>query len=358
VCPAAAGRAKGTPLPPTRLDALPPLVDDPFVTVVMPVRNEAAFIERSVGSVLAQDHPADRYEVIVVDGDSDDDTPARVRALATQAGPTRVTLLHNPGRIVPSSLNLGLAVARGDLVIRVDGHAEIDSDYISRCIAVSRETTAACVGGPIRTLGSDDSKAALAIAAAQGSTFGGGGAAYRTSTGSGPVDTILFGAYRREVFEVVGDFDEELVRNQDDEFNLRVTGAGGVIWMDPSIRGTIFARPSYRGLWRQHRQYGLYKVRVMQKHGGVASPRHLVPAAFVAATAGSLALAVLARRPWLAATVLGPYAAADTLSAATVARRTRADPARIALATAIMHTAYGVGTLAGVVRFGRSRTRA
>jgi glycosyltransferase involved in cell wall biosynthesis len=334
------------------------LVDDPFVTVIMPVRNEAAFIERSLGSVLAQDHPADRYEVVVVDGDSDDDTPARVRALAADAGDTRVTLLTNPDRIVPSSLNRGLDVARGDLVIRVDGHAEIDRDYVARCIAVSRATGAACVGGPIRTEGSDTSPTARAIAAAQGSTFGGGGAAYRTTTGSGPVDTILFGAYRREVFDAVGTFDEELVRNQDDEFNRRVTDAGGVIWMDPTIRGTIFARPSYRGLWRQHRQYGLYKVRVMQKHGGVASPRHLVPAAFVTAVAGSAALALVTRRPWIAATVLAPYAAADAASALSVARRTGADPARIAAATAIMHVGYGVGTLAGVVRFGGSRSRA
>jgi glycosyltransferase involved in cell wall biosynthesis len=324
----------------------------------MPVRNEAAFIERSLGTVLDQDYPADRYEVLVVDGDSDDDTPQIVRRLATDAGPTYVGLLHNPHRIVPFSLNIGLEAARGDLIIRVDGHAEIAPDYLTQCVAVSRATGAACVGGPIRTEGSDQSPAARAIAAAQGSTFGGGGAAYRTSNRSGPVDTILFGAYRREVFEVVGTFDEELVRNQDDEFNLRVTEAGGVIWMDPSIRGTIFARPSYRGLWRQHRQYGLYKVRVMQKHGGVASLRHLVPAAFVLGLTGSVVAAAATRRPWLAATVLGPYVVADSASARSVARGRDADAPRIALATAIMHVSYGVGTLAGLVRFGRSRSSA
>lgn len=324
----------------------------------MPVRNEAAFIERSLGTVLAQDYPAERYEVLVVDGDSDDATPDLVRRLAAGAGATHVELLHNPHRIVPSSLNIGLAVARGALVIRVDGHAEISPDYLSRCVEVSRATGAACVGGPIRTEGSDSSPAARAIAAAQGSPFGGGGAAYRTTTRRGPVDTILFGAYRREVFDVVGDFDEELVRNQDDEFNLRVTEAGGVIWMDPSIRGTIYARPSYRGLWRQHRQYGLYKVRVMQKHGGVASPRHLVPAVFVTGSVASIIAAVVTRRPWLAGSVLGPYALANTTSAIGVARRSGADPARIAAATTIMHLSYGVGTLAGLVRFGRSSSRA
>jgi glycosyltransferase involved in cell wall biosynthesis len=285
-------------------------------------------------------------EVIVVDGDSDDGTPDRVRLVASSHG-AAVTVLHNPQRIVPVSMNLGLARATGEVIVRVDGHCLIDPDYLRRCLDALGATGEACVGGPMETVG--ETGVAASIAAAQRSRFGVGGVAFRTSAEARFVDTLAFGAYRREVFEHIGTFDEELVRNQDDEFNLRLTRAGGRIWMDPSIRSTYFSRGTFGGLWRQYHGYGFYKVRVMRKHRTVPSPRHLVPAAFVGAVAGAAALSAARRSPLPLVAIAAPYAAAVGSSAAQATvpgTRTR----DIAVATATMHAAYGLGWWAGAVR--------
>lgn len=326
---------------------IPPLSADPSVTVIMPVRNEIAALDRSLGAVLAQEGVA-RPQVVVVDGDSEDGTPDRARALAEELdGDVRV--LSNPRRIAPVSMNLGLAEATGDVIVRVDGHCVIASDYLRRCLDGLAATGAACVGGPMQTVG--ETRVAAAIAAAQSSRFGVGGVAFRTSDRAGEVDTLAFGAYRREVFDRIGGFDEDLVRNQDDELNLRLTRAGGRIWMDPAVRSTYFSRGDLAGLWRQYHGYGFYKVAVMRKHRTVPSARHLVPAAFVAAVGGSVLASVALRHPASAAAVLVPYAVGVATSSAAVARgSTDVSVAVVAVATTTMHVAYGLGWWAGAGR--------
>jgi hypothetical protein len=292
-------------------------------------------------------------EVLVCDGDSDDDTVAIVERLAATHPDHTVGVLRNERRIPPAALNQAIGVARGDLVIRIDGHCRIPREYVRRLVELSRETGAACVGGRVITTGVNDVSAA--IAAAQGSRFGVGGAAFRMSDEAGSVDTVLFGAYRREVFDVIGGFYEELLRSEDDEFNLRLTLAGGVIWMDPSITFTHFARPDLRALWRQYHGYGRYKPRAMQIHRTVVSPRHLVPSAFVLGLAGSLAAGALSRRPLLAGVVAGPYLAATALNARRTAREHRGagrpvDPLTVAAATTVLHLSYGIGAIEGFLR--------
>ena len=215
-----------------------------------------------------------------------------------------------------------------------------------------QETGSQCVGGAIRTLGSG--AVGRAIAAAQSSRFGVGGVAFRTGRSTaGPVDTVPFGAWPREVFACIGDFDVELVRNQDDELNFRLLQAGGTVWFDPAIRTDYFSCPSLRRFWRQYFQYGEYKIRVAQKRNGFASVRHLVPAAFVVATAASLLLAVARREPRWALAILGPYAIANGAASIAAARRSRAHPGRVALAYAVLHTSYGAGFLSGIWRWRR-----
>jgi glycosyltransferase involved in cell wall biosynthesis len=332
----------------TDLGALPPLAADPFVTVVMPVRNEAAFIAQSLGAVLGQDLPAERYEVIVSDGQSTDGTRDLVASLAGDREHPQVRVVDNPRRTAPAALNVAIAEARGDLIVRIDGHSEVPPDFLRRLVDLSRTTGAACVGGRVTTVGENET--GRAIAAAQSSRFGVGGVAFRHADDAGPVDTVLFGAYRREVFDAIGPFDEELVRNQDDEFNLRLIRAGGVVWMDPSLTFLHFARPSYRALWRQYAGYGRYKPMVMRKHRVVVSPRHLVPSAFVVALAGSVAAAAVTRRPALAGAVLGPYAVATGINAVRTGREAGVSPARVAVATTVLHLSYGVGVLRGFVQ--------
>lgn len=331
----------------------------PAVTVIMPIRNEADYIARSLGAVLAQDYPPERLEVLVIDGMSSDATRAIVERTVGRHRATTgscaipVAVLDNPARIVPTALNIGLQHARGEVVVRVDGHCEIASDYIRRCVSVLRQTGADCAGGPMVTVG--ETPRARMIAMAQSSPFGVGGVAFRTGRDRpGLVDTVAFGAYRRHVFGRIGGFDEELVRNQDDEFNFRLVQAGGKIWLDPAIRSVYYSRSSFGKLWRQYFEYGFYKVRVIQKRGGVPAWRHLVPGAFVAGLLMSLLLALCARKPRWALSVAGPYILANGLASAWTAREDRRASPLVGLAFVTMHLAYGAGFLWGVGRWSRS----
>lgn len=331
--------------PGANLGRLPPLSNNGVtVSVIMPVRNESSFIERSLRAVLEQDVDLDKYQVIVVDGGSTDGTPDLVRGLLADSS-VRSDLIVNLDRIVPISLNRGLEVSDGDVIIRVDGHCVIEPDYVTSCLAVLWESGAACAGGPMRTIGS--APTADSIALAQSSWFGVGGARFRTSEKPGPVDTVAFGAYRREVFERIGVFDESLVRNQDDEFNLRLTRAGGVIWMDPRIRSQYFSRASIGGLARQYHGYGYYKVAVMRKHRTVPSVRHLVPALFVLAVLAGLLRLLLGRPRPLIGLILA-YGTTNAAAAARSGASLRKIP-KVMTATTTMHLFYGLGTIRGML---------
>ncbi len=320
----------------------------PRVSVLMPVRNEAGYIERSLGSVLAQDYPPESLEVIVADGRSSDGTPAVLRRLAgsARARGVRVVVVDNPHGTVPHAMNLALAAACGDVVVRVDGHCRVPPDYVRRCVEVLATTGADCVGGALDTV--SDGALGRAIAAAQSSRFGVGGAPFRTWRGRGGfVDTLAFGAYRRDVFDRIGGFDEELERNQDDEFNLRLTQSGGRIWLDPSIRATYHSRATLGSLWRQYHDYGFYKVRVLQKHRTLSSRRMLAPPAFVAGLTAAACASALTMS-WLPlAPVVVPYAGSCAIAAVGQWRRP-AVMLLLPLAFCVMHVAYGTGFLAGL----------
>jgi glycosyltransferase involved in cell wall biosynthesis len=319
--------------------------DLPFVTVIMPVRNEEDFIARSLSSVLRQSYPSDRFEVIVVDGSSQDSTPRIVREQAATAAP-RVELLDNPREVVPISLNMGLKEAAGDIVVRVDGHCEIPSDYLHRCVTLLQELDADCVGGRLETIG--EGSMANAIAVAQGSRFGVGGVAFRSASRAGYVDTLAFGAYRREVFDRIGVFDEELVRNQDDEFNFRLTQSGGRIWLDPTLVSRYYSRPTLRRLWKQYREYGFYKVFVIRKHHAVPAFRHLVPVAFVSALAVGAIGSVVSRSPKPMGVVVMPWLGGAIVASVVDGRRNPRLAPLLLPVYATLHLAYGLGFLQGL----------
>ncbi len=322
----------------------------PFVSVVMPVRDEAGFMTRSLGAVLAQDYPPDRMEVIVADGMSGDGTREVVLRLA--ASDPRVTLVENPGRIAPTALNAAIARSRGDVVVRVDGHCEVAPDYISRCVAHLAAGDADGVGGPLETVG--ETPVARVIALAMGFPFGVGGAPFRTRRAyTGLVDTVAFPAYTRAALERAGPYDEELVRNQDDEYNYRLRSFGGRILLAADVRARYFSRGALRSLFRQYFQYGLFKVRVLQKHPRQMRPRQFIPPLFVA-TLLLLALGALfapAARIGLLG-VAGTYVVACLLASAAAARGTGFPEALLLPAVfAVLHLSYGIGFLAGLVRF-------
>ncbi|MFN7926763.1 MAG: glycosyltransferase family 2 protein [Blastocatellia bacterium] len=323
----------------------------PFVSLVMPIRNEGAFIARALGAVLAQDYPRERLEILVADGMSTDQT--RQIVVQHQARDARVRLIDNPGQFVATGLNAALRAARGDIIVRADGHCEIAPDYVRRCVQRLQHDKVDGVGGPIETIG--ETYVAQAIALAMSSAFGVGGSAFRTVKDREMiVESVAFPAYTRRAVEMAGFFDEELIRNQDDEYNYRLCALGGRILLAPEIQSRYYSRSSLRSLWRQYFQYGFWKVRVMQKHLGQMRWRQFVPPLFVAALFVALVLALFSTLgQGLLALVLGLYLLANFVGSvitAAQAGKGRLLPA-LPVTFAILHLAYGLGFWRGLMKF-------
>lgn len=330
------------------------MIDElPFVTVIMPVRNEADFIARSLGAVLAQDYPPERVEIIIADGMSSDATRAEIARLAAQHPERMITVIDNPRHIVPTGMNLAQRMARGEIVVRVDGHCEIAPDYISQCVAHLQRGEADGVGGPIETVGQTPYSQSIALA--MSSWFGVGGSAFRTVKNRALyADTVAFPAYRRAVIERVGAYDETLVRNQDDEYNYRLRKLGFRLLLTPKIRSRYYSRATLRKVWRQYYQYGFYKVRVLQKHPRQMSLRQFVPPIFVATLALGGVFSVFSpamRLLW--SVVVIAYAVVNlSVSAALAARHGWQHLLRLPFIFAALHLSYGLGFWHGVLHFG------
>lgn len=326
-----------------------PLSATPSVSVILPCRNEARHIGVCLDSILASGYPPDKVEVLVVDGMSDDATRETV-AQYTAAHP-RIRLLDNPGRIVPTALNIGIGAATGEVVIRMDGHVVYPPEYIPRLVAGLLSSGADNVGGCMITLPADGTIFAQAIAIALGHPFGVGNSRFRIGARESQlVDTVPFGCFRRDVFQRVGLFDEELVRNQDDEFNHRLIRKGGRVLLLPDVVCYYYARGSLGKVARMFYQYGAFKPLVARKVGRVMTLRQLVPAMFVTGLAGAALGALFWVPAALAgAAIAGVYAAGVAACALPVAR---SHSARCALALAavfpVVHLSYGVGFLRGL----------
>ena len=321
----------------------------PFVTVIMPVRNEARWIATSLGSVLAQDYPPTRMEILVADGRSTDETRRIVGDLRSRH--PNVRLIDNPRGIVPNGFNLALQQAAGDFIVRVDGHTEIATDYVRQCVEDLQRTGASNVGGRMRAVGAGPF--GRAVAAATSSRFGVGGARFHYSDKEEWVDTVYLGAWPKAIFHEIGPFDEEMVRNQDDEFNCRLRAMGGRILLSPRIRSSYVVRGTPGSLWRQYFQYGYWKVRVLQKHPRQMRLRQFAPPVYVLVMLGSLAAGLVGPWGWWPAVGLsGAYLLANVVASIHVARRAgwRVLP-RLPLTYVAIHWAYGAGFLAGLASF-------
>jgi succinoglycan biosynthesis protein ExoA len=314
----------------------------PLVSVVIPMRNESGWIERCLASVIAQEWPRDAMEILVVDGMSTDGSYDTVARMAQSD--SRIRTLKNPQRIVPSSLNIAIEAARGGVIARVDAHTVLEPDYIAQGVEILERTRADSVGGPMVSLGG--SPAGDAIATAMKSRFG-IGAYFHFATEEREADTVYMGMWPRDVFARVGLFDEELVRNQDDEFSYRIRKAGGRIIVSPRMRSSYQNRTSWRALAKQFYQYGLWKVRVLQKHPAQMSLRHFVPPGFDAGVVFALLAGHGLRAVALTAVVV--YGGVVLLVGAAEGRR--GNRLRTALALSILHHAWGLGFLVGLVRF-------
>ena len=272
----------------------------PLVSVVVPCRNEVKAIAHCVEGLCALHPPAGGYEIVVADGMSSDGTRAILEHLKSELAARRskdggqgaeVRVIENPGLIASTGLNAAIRAARGRIIVRADAHTSYAADYLLECVSALELTGADNVGGPARTRAGHYMQEV--VAAAYHSPFSVGGARFHDVGYEGWVDTVTYGCWWKSGFNKFGPFDEALVRNQDDEHNLRITRAGGRIWQSPKIRSWYEPRGSLSALFRQYRQYGYWKVRVIRKHKLPASWRHLVPGVFVLVLLGLSLFSVL-----------------------------------------------------------------
>lgn len=330
----------------------------PFVSILLPVRNEANYIESCLKAVLAQDYPANRMEILVADGMSTDGTRMIVDQLAEKHPKVSLRILDNPGKIVATGLNLALRQSRGEIIIRVDGHTMIAPDYVRQCVDALQRTQADNVGGRMNAIG--DTPFGEAVALGTSTPFGIGGGRFHYLDKEEWVDTVYMGAWPRRVFEQIGLFDEELVRDQDDEFNYRLRAHGGKILLCPLICSKYMVRSAPPALWRQYYQYGLWKVRVLQKHLLQMSLRQFVPPVFVLVLLVNLFMSFITA--WglgALAFIVFSYLLANLIASILVSKQHGwRYLSSLPLIFATLHISYGFGFLVGLGRFaGRWKDR-
>ncbi|MEZ5353265.1 MAG: glycosyltransferase family 2 protein [Bryobacteraceae bacterium] len=330
------------------------------ISVIVPCRNERAHIRSFLDGLLGQQLPsATECEVLIADGMSDDGTREILAEYAPrfQNGPMAgLRVIDNPRRHVSPGLNRAIADASGEVIVRMDVHSDYAPDYIAQSVEALAASGAWNAGGPALTRSKGYVQTAISLA--YGSRFGCGGALFHDGGYEGWVDTVTYGCWRKETLTRLGMFDEDLVRNQDDELNLRIHRAGGRVWQTPKIRSWYKPRASLKALFRQYFQYGYWKVRVLRKHRIPASVRHLVPGLFAASlavfgvlAAASFAVPVLTPARWILGSIVGLYLAASVAATLAVCaplpERWKYAPAMPAV-FATYHLSYGFGFLRGL----------
>jgi len=315
----------------------------PLVSIVIPCLNEEDYITALLDSLAAQDYGADGIEVIVSDGGSTDRTRALVAGYPSRFA--RLELVDNPRRITVAGLNEGMRVARGDCWIIIGAHSQVRPDFVRQSVEALQRTGAACVGGPIETIG--EGTVGRAIAAAMSSPFGVGNARFRYAESEGEVDTVPFGCYHRKVWEVVGEFDETVDGADEDSYNQRLIDAGGKIWLTPAIRSSYYPRRTFKALAKQYWEYGAAKGTLFQR-GRPLQPRHFAPTGMVLGGPGLWLLGRVSKRARVLLKLLGAlYIGGGLFMASRAAKKTGANPLLTFAAMATMHASYGAGFAAG-----------
>jgi glycosyltransferase involved in cell wall biosynthesis len=321
----------------------------PLVTIIIPCRNEEKYIEKCIYSIINSNYKSS-MEIIIADGMSEDATRDKLREINKKIG--IIKILDNPGLIAPIGLNTAITSAKGEIIIRVDGHCVIAPDYISNCVKHLLEDEIDGVGGPMKTIGETPISESIAIA--MSSVFGVGDSSFRTTNGKTKlVESIPFPAYTRKIIEKVGLYDEELVRNQDDEYNYRILDAGGKLLLASDVQSTYYSRGSIGRLWKQYYQYGFWKVRVLQKHHRQMRPRQFVPPLFVFALLSALMFSWFV--PWgkiILFSIIGSYLVANLIASTTISiKKGWRHFIYLPVIFAALHLSYGSGFLIGLIKF-------
>ena len=322
-----------------------------MISIIIPIRNEINHIELLIKSIMSQNISIREIDLIFCDGQSTDGSKNYINKQIIKYN--NIKLILNECQYMPHGFNKGLSIAKGDIIIVLGGHSLLETDYLQNCIKMLDKTGADCVGGSTTHIATEI--VGKAIVLAQSSLFGVGGVAFRSNSVKGQyVDTLAFGAYKRDVFEKLGGYDEELVRNQDDEFNFRLIQNGGKIWLDPSIQSKYYPRNSFIKLFKQYFQYGFYKIRVMQKRKGFASWRHLIPGLFVSSILLSIIFYLINGNPFSLKMIFIPYSIISlgfTLVSFFKSPKHILSSLLLPLTFFILHISYGLGFILGVFYF-------
>ena len=319
----------------------------PYVSVIVPCRNEEKFIEGCLSSLFDQDYPSDYYEIVVVDGVSSDASLDKVKQYSSNRNNIRV--ISNAKMSAPSGSNLGIKEAKGEIIVRVDAHAKVEKDFISQSVKYLKQTDADCVGGPIETKGSGYLGEAIALVL--GSPFG-TGSRFRYSKKDGYVDTVPFGAYKSEAFKKYGLLDEGLERAEDLELNHRIIKKGGRIFIASEIRSCYFCRSNIRDLLKQNFLNGVDVIRAARKDASAVSIRHLIPMFFILSLLGSLGLSVISVfSPVIFGFIAGLYLAFNIwFSAAIAINKGIRYLVVLPVLFLLLHLSYGFGSVFGLIK--------
>ncbi len=325
----------------------------PYVSIIIPCYNEQTTIRALLEAIARQTYPREQMEVIIADGQSSDGTRAEICAFANAHPDLHTLVVDNPKRIIPAALNRALAEAGGEIVLRLDAHSQPYRDYVERCIEDLEAGLGENVGGMWEIHPGADTWTAACIAAAAAHPLGAGDASYRRPGKASAVDTVPFGAFKRELLALVGFFDETLLTNEDYEFNARVRKSGGRVWFDPSIRSIYLARPTFPLLASQYARYGYWKWRMLRSYPETVRWRQALPPLFTASLIAGAALALIVPifRFWLAAEAL--VYAFILLTAGILAAFRQKEPflaVGLPLALATMHIAWGAGFLSSMIK--------
>lgn len=318
----------------------------PFVSVVLPVRNEAEFIVENLERLLRQEYPADRFEIIVADGLSDDGTKKLVEDFSVRD--SRVRVVDNPKRIAPTGMNILIEEAKGEIIIRLDGHAFVADDFVKQSVLALSELgdDVWAVGGPIVHVAKTTMGKAVALAMSH--PLGVGNATHRQHDFEGYGEGTAFPAMYRWVFEKAGLYDESLARNEDDELYFRINKAGGRFYITPKIEYVYFVREKLGQLFRQYYQYSVWRIPVMEKHRQPTTLRQVIPSLFYVGMFVALIVGLVLKSWWIALGIPAVY-----LSILFVVGLTQIPKAgvsvglRVPLAILSMHAGYAWGMIHG-----------
>lgn len=318
------------------------------VSVVMPLLNEETYVAQCIESLMRQDFPNEKMEILLVDGESEDKTAHIIREYSCKY--PQIKLLTNPHKTVPYAMNTAIKASKGEFIIRLDAHSEYADDYISKCVEYLTVTGADNVGGPMIAKGK--SRIQKAVAASYHSKFAMGGGMFHDEAFEGEADTVYLGAFRKNKLLEIGLFDERFTRNQDDELNYRIIKSGGKIFITPQIKSVYYPRASLKKLFSQYFQYGYWKVFVIKKHQRPARLSHLIPALFVLFILFGAGLSLISKALsaaylliWAIYLVLDLYFSMTNKYAAGFT-----DKCLLVWIHFLLHISYGLGFICGIFR--------